>query len=189
MNAVLQAIRERRSTRSYQPRAVSREELETLIDAATWAPSGMNTQPWRFVVVQDEGLKKKLVATAVPNSKKYLEPFKESNPTRYAAIMKRYDELGDPVYYSAPAIIFVIGSGSYAVESCPLACENLLLAAQSMGLGTCWVKLGSLVTDNPEIVSALDLKEGEEIFGPILVGYPAEQPAAPARKQTRVTWI
>jgi hypothetical protein len=67
---------------------------------------------------------------------------------------ERYDELEDPVYYSAPAVIFVIGSGLYASDSCPLACENLMLAALSLGLGTCWVKLGSLITDNPEIAGA-----------------------------------
>jgi nitroreductase len=189
MNPVLEAIRDRRSVRAYQPRSVSRELLMTLIEAANQAPSGMNTQPWRFVVVEDKEFKKKLVATAVPNSKKYLESIKEINPSRHALIMKRYEELPDPVYYSAPAIIFVIGSGAYASDSCPLACQNLILAAHSLRLGSCWVKLGSLITDNPEIVKTLELSEGEAIFGPILIGYPDGQPKAPPKKEPIIKWI
>ena len=189
MNIVLETIQNRRSVRSYKAQPVPADLLKTIITAANQAPSGMNTQPWRFVVVEGRELKGKLVETAVPNSQKYLEPMKEVNPARYASIMKRYDELEDPVYYSAPAIIFVIGSGVYASDSCPLACENLMLAALSLGLGSCWVKLGSLITDNPEIVSALELKEGESIFGPILIGYPTEQPKAPPKREPAIKWI
>jgi nitroreductase len=189
MNPVLDVIRTRRSIRAYEPKPVSRDLLMTIIAAANQAPSGMNTQPWRFVVVESQELKKKLVECAVPNSKKYLEPLKEKNPARYGLLMKRYEELSDPVYYSAPAIVFILGAGAYASDSCPLACENLMLAAHSLGLGSCWVKLGSLITDNPEIVSALELKEGESIFGPILIGYPQDQPKAPHKKEPVVKWI
>ncbi len=189
MNPVLEAIHTRRSIRSYEPRPVPREMLMTIIDAANQAPSGMNTQPWRFVVIEDSGLKKKLLASAIPNSKKYLEPLKQVNPARYALVMRRYEELEDPIYYSAPAIIFVIGSGIYASDSCPLACANLILAAHSLGLGSCWVKLGSLVTDNSEIVAALQLTGNETLFGPILIGYPKEQPKAPAKKDPIIRWI
>lgn len=59
-----------------------------------------------------------------------------------------------------------------------------MLAAHSLGLATCWAKLGSLVSDNPEIAQALELKEGENIFGPILLGYPEEQPKAPPKKKS-----
>lgn len=189
MNAILEAIQNRRSIRSFKPQPVPADVLRTIISAANQAPSGMNTQPWRFVVVEDRALKRKLVETAVPNSRKYLEPLREVNPARHASIMKRYDELDDPVYYSAPAIIFVIGSGLYASDSCPLACENLMLAALSLGLGTCWVKLGSLITDNPDIAGALELKIDETIFGPILVGYPTDQPKAPPKRDPVTKWI
>jgi nitroreductase len=189
MNAVIDAIRTRRSVRSYESTGIPRDVLTTIIQAANQAPSGMNMQPWRFVVVENKELKQALVETAVPNSIRYLEPLKETNPARYQNIMKRYDELEDPVYYSAPAIIFVIGSGPYAQDSCPLACANLMLAAHSLGLGTCWVKLGSLVTDNPRVVEALGMRQGEQIFGPILVGYPKGHTPAPAKREPVIQWI
>jgi len=190
MNPVIEAIRSRRSIRSYETRPVPREMLRTIIEAANHAPSGMNTQPWRFVVVEDLGLRKKLRDTAIPNTRKFLETsVKTSNPQRYEMIMKRYEELEDPIYYGAPAIVFVIGSGRHAAEACPLACGNMMLAAQSLGLGTCWVKFGSMVTDNPEIVKALGLKSDETIYGPVLVGYPKEIPEPPAKKDPAILWI
>jgi nitroreductase len=114
---------------------------------------------------------------------------KEVNPERYDMIKKRYDELEDPVYYSAPAIVFVIGSGRYADHSCPLACENIMLAAHSLGLGSCWVGFGSMVTDDAEVRNILELKEDETIFGPILLGYPKGYPERPFKREPKVKWI
>lgn len=189
MNEVLKAIKARRSVRTYEPKKIPREIINTIIEAANQAPSGMNSQPWRFVVVEDEALHKKLINTAVPNVKKLLEKVKTSNPERYQQIMKRFEELEDPIYYSAPAIIFVVGKGTYADLSCSLACENMMLAAYSLGLGTCWVQFGSLVTDNKEITGAFELKEDEKIFGPILVGYPKSTPEPPVKKPPEIKWL
>ena len=188
-NDVLDAIEKRRSVRSYKSDKIPGDLLNTIIEAGNQAPSGMNSQPWRFVVVEDMVLHKKLLETAVPNAKKLLEPLKESNPERYQLIMKRYEELEDPIYYSAPAIIFVIGAGTYADLSCPLACQNMMLAAYSLGLGSCWVQFGSLVTGNEEIVTVLELKDEEKIFGPVLLGYPETDTEPPEKKPPVIKWI
>lgn len=189
MNSVLESIIKRRSVRSYEPNPVPKNILETIIEAGNHAPSGMNSQPWRFVVIEDKATKKKLLQTAIPNAKKILEHVKDADPERYQMIMKRYEELEDPIYYSAPAILFVIGSGRYADLSCPLACENIMLAAYSLGIGSCWVAFGSMVTEDAEIVKALELKEDEKIFGPILLGYPKVYPDPPKKKEPVVKWI
>jgi nitroreductase len=188
MNPVQQAIARRRSVRSYEEKAVPREILEAIIEAGNQAPSAMNSQPWRFVVVEDSGLKKKLLGAAMPHARKILESVKESDPERYSQIMKRYDELPDPIYYSAPVVLFVIGSGRYADHSCPLACENVMLAAYSLGVGSCWVGFGSMVTDDPEVIGALELREGEKIYGPIVLGYPKVFPDPPKKKAAVVKW-
>jgi nitroreductase len=188
MNPVMEAIKKRRSVRSYEEKPVPREILNAIIEAGNQAPSAMNSQPWRFVVVEQAELKKKLLGAALPHAKKILESVKEVDPERYAQIMKRYNELPDPVYYSAPVVLFVIGSGRYADHSCPLACENVMLAAYSLGIGSCWVGFGSMVTDNKEVIQALDLAEGEKIYGPIVLGYPNVFPDPPSKKPPVVKW-
>jgi nitroreductase len=75
------------------------------------------------------------------------------------------------IYYNAPAIIFVIGPVNNPV-SCALACENIMIAAQSFGLGSCYTGFGAMVKGNPEVVKALELKDDEGVYGPILLGYP-----------------
>ncbi len=189
MNEILSAIRARRSVRAYESKKVPKENINSIIEAGNNAPSGMNSQPWRFVVVEDNALHKKMIEAATPNAKTLLTPLKTSNPERYEQIMKRYEELQDPIYYSAPAIIFVIGRGPYADLSCPLACENMMLAAYSLGLGSCWVQFGSLIKDNEEIREALELKEDEKIFGPIIVGYPQGVTEPPEKKPPAIKWI
>jgi nitroreductase len=189
MNAIIAAINARRSVRSYQSRPIPLDVVKAVIDAGNEAPSAMNSQPWRFVVIEDGQAKTKLLGVALPNAKKILEQMKESDPARYEAITKRLNELPDPVYYSAPVIVFVIGSGRYAQHSCPLACENMMLAAHSMGLGSCWVGFGSMVTDDLEVKRILDLAEGEMIFGPILLGYPVGYPERPPKKAPVVKWV
>jgi len=92
--------------------------------------------------------------------------------------MALYEVLPEPkdlVYYSAPVILFVIGPISNAV-SCALACENIMLAACSLGLGSCYVGFGAMVKGNADVVQALELKDGERIYGPILLGYPKDAP-------------
>lgn len=189
MNAVIEAIRKRRSVRAYEPKPIPRDLLNAVIEAGNEAPSAMNSQPWRFVVVEDAEAKKKLLAAALPRAKKITELVKDIDPERYEVIKKRYADMPDPVYYSAPTIVFVIGSGMYADHSCPLACENMMLAAQSLGLGSCWVGFGAMVTDDPEVRGLLELREDDSIFGPILLGYPKTNPPRPPKKGPTVKWI
>jgi nitroreductase len=189
MNPVIEVIRTRRSIRAYEPKSVPRDILNVIIEAGNEAPSAINTQPWRFVVVEDPKAKRKLLAAAMPTVKKITENVKSLDPERYEAIKKRQAELPDPVYYSAPAIVFVIGNGMYAGHSCPLACENMMLAAHSLGLGSCWVGFGAMVTDDAEVRRLLELKEGDEIFGPILLGYPTIHPPRPPKKGPNVKWV
>ena len=203
MNAVLEAIKDRRSVRSYKPEPIPRDIINTIIEAGNLAPSRgrmedgtIQFQPWRFVVVDDPEFRLKLVQTALPIWKKVTEGMKEVQPEMYQNIMKQYEEMEEPkdmVYHSAPVILFVIGLADYTV-SCALACENIMVAATSLGLGSCYVGFGAMVTSNTDVVQALELKEGERIFGPIVLGYPGEESGAmasfrPEKKEALVKWI
>ena len=189
MNTVIDAIKKRRSIRSYESKPIPKDVVNMIIEAGNEAPSAMNSQPWRFVVVEEKEIKDKLLRAALPNAKKILEMIKDADPERYEMIKERYAALKDPVYYSAPTIIFVIGSGRYADHSCPLACENMMLAAYSLGLGSCWVGFGAMVTEDKEIRNVLKLREDEKIFGPILLGYPKGHPERQPKKEPQVKWL
>jgi len=185
MNPVIETINKRRSVRSYESKPIPRDIINTIIEAGNQAPSTMGMlkgvlrfQPWRFVVVEDPEFKQKLVETALPIWKKFLEGTKETDPELYKNVMTLYEALPEPkdlVYYSAPVILFVIGPISNAV-SCALACENIMLAATSLGLGSCYTGFGMMVKGNADVVQALELADGERIYGPILLGYPKDDP-------------
>ena len=185
MNPVIEVINKRRSVRSYEPKPIPRGIINTIIEAGNQAPSHgrvvngeLRFQPWRFVVVEDSAFRQKLVETTFPMWKKGTESMKETHPELYEKVMTLYEARPEPkdmVYHGAPVILFVIGPASCAVD-CGLACENIMLAAVSLGLGSCYVGFGAMVTGNADVVHALELKDDERIYGPIVLGYPKDDP-------------
>ena len=185
MNAVIEAINKRRSIRSYEPKSIPRDVINTIIEAGNQAPSTMGMvkgvlrfQPWRFVVVEDPEFKQKLLQTALPIWKKMTESMKEMDPEVYEKAMKLYEAMPEPkdmVYHGAPVILFIIGPIRNAV-SCALACENIMIAATSLGLGSCYTGFGANVKGDADVVKAFELTDGERIYGPILLGYPKDDP-------------
>jgi nitroreductase len=106
---------------------------------------------------------------------------KEQYPELYEMATCLYNAMDKPkdvIYYNAPVIIFVIGPATGGAISCALACENMMIAATSFGLGSCYTGFGAMVKGNPEVVKALELNENEQIYGPILIGYPKNNPTA-----------
>jgi nitroreductase len=203
LNPVLKAIKNRRSTRAYEQKPIPREIINQIIEAGNQAPftSITRSQPWRFVVVENQKFKQKLLQTAIPFWKQMIEPMKQAEPEIYKMATSLYDAMDEPkdvIYYNAPAIIFVIGPAGNPFSSA-FACQNMMIAAQSLGLGSCYVGFGGMVKGNPEVVEALELKDDEAIFGPILLGYPQVNPSpavaealktmAPNRKEPQTKWI
>jgi nitroreductase len=188
MNQVIENIFSRRSVRSYLDKAVPKEALDEIIKAGNAAPSGANTQDWRFVVIRDKSVRQKFVKLSIPRVEKWLEKYaNESFKERRRNIAA---QTPDPVYYNAPAIIFVIGKGNMTPYDCPMVCENMMLAARSLGLGSCWVLFGQLITDEPEVRSILELKDEEKVYGPILLGYPKDGfPPPPPKKEPVVKMV
>jgi nitroreductase len=183
MNSVIEAISNRRSVRSYEQKPVPKDILNKIIEAGNQAPftSITRSQPWRFVVVEDKEFKQKLFQTAFPFWKNATDGMKEQYPEIYEMATCLYNAMDKPkdvIYYNAPVIIFVIGPATGGAISCALACENMMIAATSFGLGSCYAGFGAMVKGNPEVVKALELNENEQIYGPILIGYPKNTPTA-----------
>jgi nitroreductase len=187
MNEVVETIMNRRSVRDYDSKPIPEEVIRTIIDAGNAAPSGANAQGWRFVVIRDKVFKSRLLSLAMPRYKKWMERASEE----FSEKRKVIDEsVSDPIYYNAPVIIFVIGSGMTSDFDTPMVCENMMLAARSLDIGSCWVFFGQLPLDDMEVRKELEMQEGEKVYGPILLGYPkGEFPNSPEKKESKIKWI
>lgn len=183
----IETIKKRRSVRSYMQKPIPRDILKIIINAGNCAPSGGNAQGWRFVVVENERFRNKLSELVLPRYKKWME----NAPDGLKEMRKEIDANSeDPVYYNAPVIVFIIGSGMTADFDCPMVCENMMLAARSIDIGSCWVYFGQLVLDDQDIREELNLQEDEKVFGPILLGYPKSGfPDGPEKKGPNIKWV
>jgi nitroreductase len=172
---VIQAIKERRSVRKYRPDPVSDEELNTVLEAARWAPSWTNTQCWRFVVVREPETKQRLAAA--------LKPLPSGGPNPAAAaitgapvVIVSCAQLGRSGYYRGEPST---DRGDWFMFDVALAMQNLTLAAHSLGLGTVHVGL----FDDKAVAEALDVPEGIAVVSLMPLGRPDETPKAPPRKE------
>jgi nitroreductase len=182
------AIRGRRSIRRFKPDPVPREVIDKILELAQWAPSAMNMQDWRFIVV--EGDKKnallKITATAFDHFRPVLEKNFPDKPKVIEA-SKRFFE----TYGGAPVIILAYGgrfpTGQEDHYSISLAVQNLLLAAHDEGLGAVWADAAVFFKEKE--ISGLMGMEGRKLACLIPVGYPDETPKAPPRREGRVQWL
>lgn len=160
---VIACILERRCVRKFKPDSIPQATVGRLVDAARWAPSAGNLQPWGIYVVYNGGMKKKLAAAA------FGQQFIAEAPVVLAICA--YPEVVAGRYRER-------GRNLYAIQDTAAMVQNVLLAAHGYGLGTCWV--GAF--DEVLAAEALACPQGCRPVALIPVGYPAEEPAPPARK-------
>ena len=162
-NEVIKALKTRRSIRSYKPEQITDEELETVLEAGTWAPTAMGYQdPW-IVAVQEPRL---------------LERISRMN----AAV---WGGNSDP-FYGAPTYVLVFGSDpanwANSVPDGSLVLGNMMNAAHAIGLGSCWInrEREMFATDEGKaLMKELGLPEGLIGIGALALGYPAAPPRDP----------
>jgi nitroreductase len=155
---VFEAIKRRRSIRAFKTRNVSNEIVEKLLDAARFAPSAGNIQPWEFVVIRKAEMKKKLSEAAFGQSL-----IEEAS----VVIVICANEVSSARGYG------LRGKSLYCIQDTAAATQNILLAAYSLGLGTCWI--GAF--KEQEVAKILKAPEGVRPTAIILVGYPDETPS------------
>ena len=147
--SALDVIFSRKSVRTYTDKAVSEEQVETLLKAAMAAPTGMNVQPWRFVVVRNQAVKNRIAG-------------------RNGMISK------------ASVAIVVCGETQLKngqpnknwTADCAAASENLLIAAEALGLGAVWTACYPYEERMSTVIEALELPEDVKPLCVIPVGYP-----------------
>lgn len=163
---VFEAIRGRRSIRTYIPSEVSPEQLRSVLEAAIWAPSAGNLQPWEFVIVDDIDVMRHLARAS-------LSQMWMCEASAIIAVCADVDRTG--------AIYGERGRRLYAIQDCAAATQNMLLASHSLGLGTCWV--GAFYEE--EVRRILRLPANVRPLALVPIGQPGESPSPPARRSLR----
>ncbi len=188
MNNILETIKERRSIRKYLPEQITDEELNLILEAAIYAPSGHNDQPWHFTVVQN----KEILDDMNVKSKELMR----NASTDW--IVKMAENERYHIFHNAPTVIIVSGleTNNSELPYCPMAdcsaaVQNMLLTAQSLGVASCWVGLTTFLFENEEEVKKLNLPEGYKHQFVVTLGYSAmtKEVKAFPRKENVVTII
>ena len=186
-------ILSRRSIRNYLPTPVSKEDLQEILEAGTWAPSAVNLQPWYFVAIQskEELAKMSEIMERVANR---LEP---SLKARFANAPAVVDETttfvrnlgGAPVYILAFQLKPDYENKADMINlSIGAALENILLAAYDKGLATCWLTAPVETLVGDELRDMFAPGKGS-LVALVTLGYPAKEAKAPRRKEGRFTII
>lgn len=170
MNEVLKAILERRSVRKFTGEPIAREEMETLLQAASYAPSGMGKQSWQFTAVTDGA---KIAALC-------------------EAMGKAMGKEGYDMY--RPAALILASNdreNGNGLADCACALQNIFLAAHSVGLGSVWINQLKETSDEPGVRAVLNgfgVPAEHIVWGVASLGHPAETPAAKPRREGVIHW-
>ena len=181
---LIEAIKERRSCRSYSPDPVDESVIEQILEAGAWAPSPANFQPWEFVVVTAPDVKEKIFLEAESSRKAMFE----------ASGWKWLNKYAVDFLMSAPALVCVVGdpkksgvdmfapSGPMAYQhGCAAAIQNMLLAAHSLGMGTLWFTL----FEKDKMRGILDIESEKDPLAIICLGKPSGEFTQTPRKDVK----
>lgn len=175
-NVVIETIMSRRSVRDYQTRAVPRDTMELIAECGINAPNGMNKQEWAIRIVDNPDFINGLTQLFVKENPKMAEDPKFRN-----------------MFRNAPTVVFIgAPESAYSGVNCGLLGENMILAAWSMGIGSCC--LGGPVRfmqseAAASYLSQLNLPEGYTLLYAIGFGFPAESPEAKPRDKAKIQFI
>lgn len=169
---IIENIKTRRSCREFALKDVEEEKILTILEAAGWAPSNLNSQPWSFTVVKNAGVKeslKKIVEDTKQNLvdnygvkwlAHYPVEFLEQVPV-FIAVSADPDKAGPDKFMQDKA--------SSHINSCCAAIQNMLLTAHFLGLGSLWFSL----MDREAVKALLNIEEKMDLVALVLIGYPA----------------
>ena len=182
----LEAIRTRRTVGKVKSDPIDQQTIETLLEAATWAPNHRHTEPWRFFVLTGEGRRKLGEGYAAVAQEEMADPMTEENQNR----LRREVEKA----FRAPLVITVAAVPSNHPDVLRIeelgavyaAIQNMLLAAHALGLGAIW-RTGKPAY-HPKMKEQFGLRERDEILGFVYIGYPAI-PGKRTSYKDKTVWV
>ena len=183
----LEAIKTRRSTRKFREKAVEREKLEAIVEAGRFGPTGGNCQTNHFFVISDASViakLKELVQTAFANMELREDLYKSLKNSITLSRKGNYS-----FCYNAPVLIAVACRKDYGNNMADVACavENMMLAANELDLGSCYINQLKWLNEDPallEYLRSLGLKEDERVYASVAIGYADTESGLPNRAET-----
>lgn len=177
-------IKGRRSVRAYTTEPVSKEQLDIVLEAGVWAPTGMLREPWRFVIIAD----KKLIKLVSDETK---ELVKQNMPPLAA----QFSTDKDIICYDAPMLILLCAKkdpqwAHVNLLDCVLAAQNMFLKAYELGLGTCYMGFVQFLNNKPEVLRKIGVPENYEMLVPFIIGHPKTAQNASKRSDPKIlNWL
>jgi nitroreductase len=184
-NEILNCIHERRSTRRFTDKQISSEQLDALLNAAIWAPSGSNSQSWLFTAIQKRDVLLHLNELVREGFQHWVPD--DDYPAKLA-IKKVSQKESFNFYHQAPTLIIASNVPNYenAMADCALALENIFLAAQSLGLGSCYINHLHWLRDDPSVrtyLLELGIPKDHTICSSAAIGFIGAESTAAVRKK------
>lgn len=185
MNETLDTILKRRSIRSYSDKKISDADMQTLMNAALHAPNAKNQQIWHFSVLQNMDQMDKMVEIIKENMKNSGVEF----------LVQRSSDPNYHTFYHAPTVVLISAdiNANHRMIDCGAAAQNIALAAESLGIGSCLIaSSGLLFTSDKGLAMQKDLgiPEGYEHILCVALGYAgSDRPETPARNKEVVQYI
>lgn len=198
-NEMLSFIKSRRSTRKFKDMPILKENLEQILEAGRYAPSGGNNQTTHFLVVQNKEVLAKLAELAVQEFSKM-----EVTPDTYKSLANAINNSkkngnGYVFHYHPAALIITANKKNYGnnMADCSCALENMMLMTNALDLGSVWINQLRWLNESPvlvEYLQSLGMAEDERVYGALAVGYPDTEDGMPSRSAlprtgNRVTYI
>ena len=182
-NQVVDCIMSRRSIRAYKPEQIKDEELQTILECGINAPSARNSQPWEIRVMRDkeaiENLNKEVIADMIEKRPEAKERFAGEDAS---------------VFFHAPTLLVVAYDTTqyWGMSDCGMLVQNILLAAESMNIGSCAVGCCRDYIQSPkatDFVNSLNLPENYVVYLTVTLGYKDEAPDAKPRDDKKIAYM
>jgi nitroreductase len=182
----LEVLEQRHSVRSYSPEKLSIPMIERLLHLAVRAPTALHEETWSFAIVQDMELLKHISDLAKPRF--YVEAHL-AHLTRHSHAVDIFANPEFNIFYNAGTLILICTrttAGPFASADCWLAAENLMLAAQALGLGSCVIGSALSTLNEPQQKLEIGIPSDVSVVVPIIVGVPAEPGQPTTRKAPHI---
>ncbi len=190
MKDIIEIIKTRRCVREYKEDVVSDEDIQFLIDCARYAPSGFNMQPWSFLVIKNKDLLHKLSESGKKSMIPILEPMKNTSK-KASDFLVFLKTKGTNMFYGAPVLVIILGNTKSPMVDfdCSMAAQNMMLAAHSKGIGSCWI--GGLLPAlmDEKLLKELGAPNGYRAVAPLIFGYPKGRTEMPEKNEPDVKWL